>query len=123
MSKDPEISEMWTARIYFKGTSGTSKPRPVLVINFSEDTGLYTIQEITSIGPKTPPIHYDGFKQVIEQWKNSGLDEKSYVKCAPENTHNVERIRLKSYIGVSDEDDFEAIIQKILESRKKQSLR
>lgn len=119
MDKDPEISEIWTARIYFKGKTGESKPRPVLVINFQEESGEYTIQEITSVKPKDPPTYYDGFKKIIEKWKDSGLDELSYVKCAPTNTHRVERVRLRDYIGITDEDDFEAIIEKILESRRK----
>lgn len=119
VSDNPQISEIWTARIYYKGKSGSNKPRPILIINLDEDNNLYTIQEITSVPPKDSPSHFDHYKQIIEKWKESGLDEKSYVKCAPTNTHKVDKIRLKNYVGVTDEDDFEAIINKIVEVKSK----
>ena len=71
--ENPEISEIWTARIYYKGKSGQSKARPVLVINVNETSGQYTIQEITSVEPQEPPTYYDGFKQIIENGKNQDL--------------------------------------------------
>lgn len=120
MSKTPEISEVWTARIYFKGKTGESKRRPVLVINVNEATGEYTIQEITTVKPDDPPTYYDGFKQIINKWKEANLDEESYVKCAPTNTHKVDKVRLIGYIGVTEEEDFEAIIEKIFEAKNKQ---
>lgn len=117
-NNDPAISEVWTARIYFKGNSGINKPRPVLVVNVDEENN-YTIQEITSVKPKEPPTFYDNFKELIDKWKESGLDEPSYVKCAPSNTHKVERIRLHGYVGVMAEEDFENIIEKIIDAKEK----
>ncbi|MCR8641559.1 type II toxin-antitoxin system PemK/MazF family toxin [Paenibacillus sp. N1-5-1-14] len=117
MADNPSISEVWKTKIYYKGTSGSGKIRPVLVVNYEEDSDLYTIQEITSVEPKEPPTHYDGLKQVISKWKEAGLDEKSYVKCSHTNTHKIGRVRLRGYIGILDEEDFETIIERIYEAK------
>ncbi|WP_124113415.1 type II toxin-antitoxin system PemK/MazF family toxin [Paenibacillus xylanexedens] len=122
MSRDPEISEVWSAAIYYKGTSGTSKIRPVLIVNINEESDIVTIQEITGVKPDVPPTYYDDFKQLITKWKETGLKKKSWVKCAPTNTHNISKLRLGKLIGIADEDDFEAIIDKIIESKERYEL-
>ena len=109
----PKIGDIYTAIIYYRGSSGNSKPRPVLVIN-DLGSGFYTIAEITSVPPKNPPSYYDGFKESIIKWKECGLDEASFVKCKDNNIHKVEGIRLHQYIGSIDPNDFNNIINKIL---------
>ena len=110
----PNIGDIFTALIYYKGQSGPAKARPVLVVN---DLGndWYTIVEITSVPPKSPPGYYDGFKEPIKNWWECGLDQQSYVKCSPNNVHNVEGIRLHQHIGTMNTDDFDYITDKIIE--------
>lgn len=117
--ENPEISEIWTARIYFKGRSGRNKARPILIVNYHEDNGLYTIQEITTEEPKEPITYFEACKEFVKKWSEAGLDDESYVKCSPTNTHRIERTRLKKYVGVMDEDDFENIIEKIHDAKMK----
>jgi mRNA interferase MazF len=119
VTQTPNISEFWTARIYYTGKSGKNKLRPVLVVNYEDEEQLYTIQEITTEEQKTPLTYFELCKEVINKWSDSGLDEKSFIKCSPTNTHRVERFRLKNYIGISDEADFINIIEKIQDAKRK----
>lgn len=73
------IGEIHTAKIYYKGTSGPYKVRPVIIVN--EDSGSYTAAEITSVRPKNPPGFFDECKQEIKEWQQAGLDDPSWVKC------------------------------------------
>lgn len=107
----PNIGDIYTAIIYFRGRSGNSKPRPVLVLN-DLGNGFYTIAEITSKKPKNPPSYYDQFKEFINGWHKCRLDEPSYVKC--KNIHNIEGIRLHDYIGSMDYKEFILITKIIL---------
>lgn len=109
----PNIGDIYTAIIYYRGSSGNSKLRPVLVINDLRN-GFYTIAEITSVPPKNPPGYYDGFKEPIIKWQECGLDEASFVKCKSNNIHNIEGIRLHQHIGSIDSVDFSNIINKII---------
>lgn len=114
----PGIGDIYIAIIYYKGLSGNSKPRPVLVLNDLGE-GYYTIAEITSVPPKNPPSYFDDFKVPIAKWQECGLDEASFVKCNNNNIHNVEGIRLHQYIGSISPVDFNHIIDKILTCNKK----
>ena len=109
-----ESGDIYKVTIYYEGTFGPYKPRPVLILN-SNDEGNYTIAEITSIPPKNPPGYYDSFKEEIVDWEEYGLDKPSYVKC--KNIYNVEGLRLHQKIGtMKDTVEFERIIDKIDES-------
>lgn len=103
--------DICTVEIFYKGTSGSSKIRPVLVLNVVNSK--YTIAEITTVEPKDPPGYYDQYKEEIKNWKKYGLDKKSYVKC--KNIHNVEGPRFVKQIGVMDSDEFENIVNRIME--------
>jgi mRNA interferase MazF len=118
MLETPNISEVWITIVYYKGTSGPYKKRPVLVLNHHETSGLYTIAEITSVPPKSPPTFYDQFKEPINDWLNCGLDEPSFIKCA--NIHNLDRVRLERRIGIMEESDFIHIVNKVIETRSNQ---
>ncbi|MDD2402175.1 MAG: type II toxin-antitoxin system PemK/MazF family toxin [Clostridia bacterium] len=107
----PDIGDIYTAIIYFKGHSRNFKVRPVLVLN-DLNNGWYTIAEITSISPKNPPGYYDLYKEPILNWQECGLNEPSFVKC--KNIHNVEEIRLHNKIGTMNYNDFINIVDKIL---------
>ena len=107
-----DIADVYIVRIYFKGTSGIYKPRPVVIINSDKAKDIYTIAEITSVKPDASS-YYDQFNEEIIDWKSCGLDKKSYVKC--KNIHNVNSQRLLRKIGEMDEDDFLNIAEKIVE--------
>ena len=107
-----EIGNIYVMKVYFKEESGDFKDRPVLVFN-QDETGLYTVVEITSVPPKNPPGFYDGFKEEIKKWQKCGLDQPSYVKC--KNTHRVEEEKLYKLIGTMSVDDFNNIIDKLTE--------
>lgn len=109
----PDSGDIYTAYIFYKSTQGAYKLRPILVLN-DDGNGSCTIVEITSIGPKNPPTHYDTFKEEIVGWRKCGLDQPSYVKC--KNVHNVMGLRLKDKIGSMDPDEFEHIVNRIYES-------
>lgn len=108
-----EIGDVCLVRIYYKGTEGQSKLRPVLIFNADEESNLVSIVEITSIPPKNPPTFYDRFKEQIMDWNTCGLNQSSYVKC--KNIHRIDRSRLIQKIGTIEEDDFIRIIEKIVE--------
>lgn len=108
----PNSGDIYTAKIYFKGTRGECKPRPILVLK-DDGVGNCTIVEITSVAPKNPPDYYDTLKEEIKEWKTYGLDEPSYVKC--KNVHNVNGLRLVDKIGSMNKDEFERIVDKITE--------
>lgn len=103
------IGDVCLVKIYYKGTSGPYKKRPVLI--FNTIGSYYTITEITSVPPKVPPGFYDQFKEPIHNWQACGLDESSYAKCA--NTHNVEKVRFVRKLGTMDADDFMCIVERI----------
>lgn len=107
----PESGDIYKVRIFFKGTSGKNKSRPVLILNsVGEDN--YTIVEITSTPPKNPPGYYDLMKEEIKDWKSYGLDRKSYVKC--KNVYDVEDLRLFEKIGtMKNTEEFEHILNRI----------
>ncbi|HBW38769.1 type II toxin-antitoxin system PemK/MazF family toxin [Desulfosporosinus sp. BICA1-9] len=102
----PERRDIYTAIIYYRGQSGASKLRPVVILNELENN-IVTIAEITSVPPKKNPGFYDKFKEEIVNWEKCGLAEPSWVKCFKENTHNINIGRLHDKIGVMDSQDFE----------------
>lgn len=104
--------DIYTTKIFYIGTTGKGKLRPILVLN-DDGEGNVTIVEITSIPPKNPRTYYDNFKEEIKGWKKYGLEEPSYIKC--KNVHKVVGLRLVSKIGVMDADEFERIVNKIAE--------
>lgn len=111
----PNKGDIYSANVFYQKTSGPSKARPVLIIN-DNSIGGYTIVEITSISPKDPPGYYDKFKEEIKKWSKYGLHEKSYVKCR--NIHNIKGVRFIKYIGTVDSDEFEHIVNKIVEANQ-----
>ena len=107
----PDIGDIYVARIYYSGTSGPYKNRPVLILN-TDGKSSFTIVEITSVPPKNPPGHYDSFKEKIYNWKQYGLDEPSYIKC--KNIHNPIGIQFFRKIGtMKDTEEFEHIVNRI----------
>ncbi len=105
------IGDICIARIYFEGTSGLFKDRPVLILN-SDGKGSYTIVEITSVAPKDPPGYYDTFKEEIKDWQKYGLDEPSWVKC--KNVHNPQNLKFFGKIGtMKNTEEFERIVDRI----------
>jgi mRNA interferase MazF len=111
----PDKQDIYSIKIFYKGTGGTSKVSPVLIIN-DTPIGKYTIVELTSIAPKDPPSFYDKFKEKIEKWNKYGLDEPSYAKC--KNVHVINNTRFIKYIGTMDLDEFEHIVDKIVEANQ-----
>lgn len=106
-----EPGDIYKVKIFFRGTSGPFKSRPVLILN-SIGENHYIIAEITSRPPKNPPGYYDLVKEEIIDWKSYGLDKKSYVKC--KNVYAVEDVRLYEKIGtMKDTDEFEHIVDRI----------
>lgn len=106
-----DIGDICIARIYYRGTSGPFKDRPVLILN-NDNNGLFTIVEITSVAPKKPPKYYDTVKEEIKGWQEYGLDDPSWVKC--KNVHNVFSPRFYNKIGtMKDTEEFEHIVNKI----------
>ena len=107
----PNAKDVYKAKIYYRGTDGPYKTRPVLVLN---DNGyMCTIAEITTDEPDDPPTYYDQFKEEIVDWKLAKLKRKSYVKC--KNVHNVVGLELNQQIGVMTDKDFEKIVDRIAE--------
>lgn len=106
------VSKIFKVKIYFQGTSGEYKSRPVLVIDYDQENDLYTIAEITYI-PPNPTGFYEKFKEPIIHWRQCGLVKQSYVKC--KNIHRVEKSRLFEQIGIMNADDFIHIVEKIVE--------
>lgn len=107
----PDKGDIYSIKVFYQGTTGPYKTRPVLIINNTPDK-KYTIIELTSVSPKDPPGYYDRFKEKVEKWDKYGLDKQSYVKC--KNIHNVEDVDFLEYIGTMDLDEFERIIDKIV---------
>jgi len=89
-----------------------------LIIGHDPSNNTFNIQEITSVAPKISIRGYDNFKKEIVKWLESGLDEVSFVKCSPTNSHKIERTLIRDYVGIMDETDFENAINKIVESKK-----
>lgn len=106
------ITDIYVMRVYYKGNSRDFKDRPVLIY-YQDETGLFSVAEITSVPPKDPPGYYDNFKAEITKWQECGLDDPSYVKC--KNIHRVEEEKLYKHIGTIDLYDFDIIIDKIIE--------
>jgi mRNA interferase MazF len=106
------VRKIFKVKIYFQGTSGPYKSRPVLVIDYDQVNALYTIAEITSVPPNLAG-YYDKFKEPIIHWRQCGLVKASYVKC--KNIHRVEKSRLFEQIGIINADDFINIVEKIIE--------
>jgi mRNA-degrading endonuclease toxin of MazEF toxin-antitoxin module len=107
------IGNIHLAKIYYRGRSGTSKVRPVLVINDQGDRGLYTIVEVTSVPPKHLPGFFDTYKEKIDLKKRTGLGKPSYVKCHENNIHRVKRYRLHRRIGSLESNDLSRILERI----------
>lgn len=108
----PNIRDIYTARVYYRGHSGNNKPRPVLIINTLQND-MFTIAEITSVSPKDPPSYFDRFKEPILKWQQCGLDQESWVKCFKGNIHNVDGSRLHQHIGSMDVEDFNNAVMNI----------
>lgn len=108
----PDIKDIYYVEIFFEGISGRSKVRPVLIIN-KLNNGKYTIVEITSVSPRKPPKGYDIYKEEITNWYSYGLKKLSFVKCT--NVINVRPIRFLNKIGIMYDEEFENIVNKIIE--------
>ena len=106
------VSKIFKVKIYFQGTSGPYKSRPVLVIDYDSESNLCTIAEITSV-PPNPTGFLEKFKEPIIHWRQCGLVKPSYVKC--KNIHRVDKSRLFEQIGTMNADDFIHIVEKIVE--------
>jgi hypothetical protein len=65
---------LYLVKVYFQGTSGSFKKRPILIIDDSE-APLVTFAEITSQGPGDPPKYFDSFKEELKTWQSFGLDK------------------------------------------------
>ena len=63
----PEPGDIYKVKIFFKGTSGPYKSRPVLILN-SVSENKYTIAEITSIPPKNSSGYYDNIKVAKDEF-------------------------------------------------------
>jgi mRNA-degrading endonuclease toxin of MazEF toxin-antitoxin module len=109
------IGNIHLARIYYKGRSGASKVRPVLVIKEKGDRGLYTIVEVTSVPPKHLPGFFDSYKEEIILRKLTGLGEPSYVKCHENNVHRIKKYRLQKRLGRLEPIDLSRILKRIAE--------
>lgn len=111
-----EIGDVYKVLIYFDDGTNRYKSRPALIINKQTFQGvnIFTIAEITSVSPKSPPTYYDGFKVPIREWGKIGLDKKSYVKT--HNIHKIEEDKLYEYIGKMNNKDFELIFDTIIEN-------
>lgn len=111
----PNIGDIYKVKVFFKGTSGPYKVRPVLIVDEDSENGLFTIAELTSVEPKNPPGRFDAYKQKLEDWGSAGLDEETYVKCFKGNIHRVQDYRLFEFIGSVTSDDITNIFTKIIE--------
>lgn len=107
------FGETYTAEVYFKGTSGKSKRRPVLIVDDTED-GVITFTEITSSKPKDPPGYYDGFKVEITDWQSAGLEEPSWAKCHKGNVHRAPKDRIIKRIGSVNNEVMTNVLTKIV---------
>ncbi len=107
------FGELHTAYVYFKGTEGDFKTRPVLIIDDSEEA-LITFAEISSVEPNIPPKYFDSFKIEIIEWSQAGLNEHSWVKCHKGNIHRVPKDRVGKYIGIVDDESLLRIIDRIV---------
>lgn len=108
-----DIGDICIAKIYYRGTSGPFKYRPVLILN-TDDNGWCTIAEVTSVAPKKPPGYFDTYKEEIKDWQKYGLDDPSWIKC--KNIHNVENPRFYRKIGtMKNTEEFERIVDRIYE--------
>lgn len=115
MADSPLVSEIWEMVVYYDKFTANNKQRPVLIINHDESTDIFTIQEITSEPPKNNNFH-EKCKSPILDWKSRdvGLIERSFVKCASNNTHLIERMRLLVRVGEMTERDFLSAFKTIL---------
>ncbi len=111
-----DIKDIYLVKIYYEDNQKHFKNRPVVIINKNTNEAeeeLYTISEITSSKPKTPPSYYDEFKEPIIKWKKAGLDKMSFVKS--NKLHLVKSDKLYKKIGVMENDDFFRIVKRIIE--------
>jgi mRNA interferase MazF len=108
----PDMRDIYTIKIYYKGRRGKYKTRPVLILEPLPNEEC-NIVEITTAGPKKPPTYYDQYKEKIDTWKECGLNALSYVKCT--NIHIIENHRLIKKVGVMSEEEFEKIVKRINE--------
>lgn len=109
------IGNIYLAKIYYKGRSGASKIRPVLILKDQKDRGLYTIVEITSVPPKHIPGFFDKYKEQIDYKKRAGLLKMSYVKCHDNNIHRVKKYRLHKRLGSLEPNDLSRVLERITE--------
>jgi mRNA-degrading endonuclease toxin of MazEF toxin-antitoxin module len=107
------IGNIHLARIYYRGRSGASKIRPVVVIREQGNRGLYTIIEVTSVAPKQHPGFFDRYKEKVGHRGSTGLVEESYVKCHHDNIHRVKEYRLHKRLGRIEQEDVHRILLRI----------
>lgn len=107
----PNIRDVYTAIIYFKGRTGNNKPRPVVILNAFENN-MFTVAEVTGTSPDKT-TYFSSFKEPILLWNEAGLDRPSWVKCYKGNVHNINGSRLHQYIGIMDNSDWENAVMSI----------
>lgn len=112
-----EAGDLFTAKLYYRGTSGPYKIRPVLVVDDSSFP-MVTLAEITTTEPNIPPKYFDRFKIEVKDWKTAGLHEQSWVKCYLGNVHRVHRNRLNKRIGSVNEETLIDVLITILNQSK-----
>ena len=112
------FGELYLAKVYYKGTTGPYKERPVLIVDDSEyETGLITFAELTGTEPNNPPKYFDKFKVEIHDWKTTGLDEQSWVKCYIGNIHRVHKSRMLKKIGAVNLGVMTEVLEKIINQK------
>ncbi|QSF43552.1 hypothetical protein [Paenibacillus tianjinensis] len=112
MSKH-EIGNVYKGYFQYQDQPGTKDFRRLLltdIVGENLDIGIMT--QITTQGPKTPPTHYDQFREPIGKWSQAGLNKKSYARVnknmpLPLNV-------LNNPIGKLDEEDFLRIVGEAL---------
>lgn len=107
------IGEIHSVIIYYDKNPEDYKIRPVLIIDFDDDTNICTFAEITSSPPKTPPTYYDQYKEPIYKWKEAGLQKLSYVKT--HKIHKAHQDKLVIHNGRIDEQELMRILYRIVE--------
>lgn len=91
--------DIYLVRVRYQEDTTKWKSRPIVILSVSEDAIVALAASFTSVGPKTPPEYYDGYKFPVAHWSHANLNKPSWIKTHPGNLLDLNTADLAEPVG------------------------
>lgn len=107
------VGDIYLVRVRYQEDAKMWKSRPIVILSVSEDVAV--VASFTSVGPKTPPEYYDGYKFPVAHWSDANLNKPSWIKTHPGNLLKLNTADLTIPVGSLHSDDLVGLLNFLAE--------